>query len=166
MELFAILKSNDLFKGLSDDDVNQIAEICEKNVFKAGSIIFKEQSKGTGMYILVKGKVDIQMSMGIDDEPATVHVIKEGEVFGELSLVDKAPRSATARAGIESIAFVLEANRFEELNQKNSCIGFIVMRNIARIVSSRLRKTNIKYTESLIWESLCSDIEETGENNV
>ena len=159
MELMSILKNNQLFKGLSDKEVEHIAAICEKKEYDGSSIIFKEKSKGSGMYILIQGQVDIQMSMGIDDEPATVHVIREGEVFGELSLVDRTARSATAKAAGPSITFILDADSFDELCDKNHRIGLIVMRNIARIVTSRLRETNIKYTESLIWEKLSTDIE-------
>jgi CRP/FNR family cyclic AMP-dependent transcriptional regulator len=166
MELFNILKSNILFKGLNDEEVNLIASTCYEKKYEGGTIIFKEQSKGTGMFILLKGQVDIQMSMGIDEEPVTVHVIREGEVFGELSLVDAAPRSATARAAGEVIAFILEAEKFENLSRENSRIGYTVMRNIALIVTARLRETNIKYTESLIWEKLSSDINESGEEDV
>ena len=99
------------------------------------------------------------MSMGIDSELATVHVIKEGEVFGELALVDKAPRSASTKVAGDSKTFLLEADSFEKLCADNYRIGFVVMRNLAKIVTSRLRETNIKYTESLIWEQLSSDEE-------
>jgi CRP/FNR family cyclic AMP-dependent transcriptional regulator len=157
MELFTILKNNKIFSGLTDEEIKSIVIICSEQKFDGGSIIFEENSKGSGMYILVKGQVDIQMCMGADDELATVHVIHEGEVFGELSLVDRAPRSATAKAAGHSLAFVLDADRFDELCEKNSHIGLIVMRNIAQIVTARLRETNIKYTESLIWERLDAD---------
>lgn len=160
MELTDVLKTNQVFKGLTDEEVKHIAEICCEKKYDGGSIIFEEKSKGSGMYILVQGQVDIQMTMGIDDEPATVHVIREGEVFGELSLVDRTPRSATAKTAGPSSVFILEADRFDELCNKNHRIGLIVMKNIARIVTSRLRETNIKYTESLIWERLSTNLDE------
>ncbi|MBN1798091.1 MAG: cyclic nucleotide-binding domain-containing protein [Spirochaetales bacterium] len=160
MDLIKILKNNQIFRGLNDEELQEIAKICYEKEFSNGSIIFDEDSSGTGMYILVKGQVDIQMNMGIETELATVHVIKEGEVFGELSLVDKAPRSATTKAAGDSIAFILESEKFENLCRTNAHIGFVVMKNIAEIVSARLRETNIKYTESLIWERLSSDSNE------
>ncbi|MBN1696774.1 MAG: cyclic nucleotide-binding domain-containing protein [Spirochaetales bacterium] len=157
MELFGILKNNSIFGGLTDDEIKSIVAICTEQKFESGSVIFEENSEGSGMYILVKGQVDIQMSMGADDELATVHVIHEGEIFGELTLVDRATRSATAKAAGPALAFVLDADRFDGLCGENNRIGLIVMRNIARIVTARLRETNIKYTESLIWERLGSD---------
>jgi CRP/FNR family cyclic AMP-dependent transcriptional regulator len=157
MELFNILKNNKIFSGLTDGEIKSIVAICSEQKFDGGSIIFEENSKGSGMYILVKGQVDIQMCMGADDELATVHVIHEGEVFGELTLVDRATRSATAKAAGPSLAFVLDADRFDKLCEENYRIGLIVMKNIAQIVTARLRETNIKYTESLIWEKLGED---------
>ena len=159
MDLFSVLKNNQIFQGLNDEEVNEIASICHEKDFTNGSTIFEEGSSGTAMYFLLQGQVDIQMSMGSDTELATVHVVKEGDVFGELSLIDKAPRSAFTKAAGDSKTFILEAAKFEDLCKKNHHIGFIVMRNIAQLVSSRLRETNIKYTESLIWENLSSDLE-------
>jgi CRP-like cAMP-binding protein len=72
--------------------------------------------------------------------------------------VDRAPRSATAKAAGNSRTFLLDADQFDKLIKKNSHIGFVIMKNIARIVVTRLRETNIKYTESLIWEKLGSNI--------
>lgn len=158
MELFEILRGNEIFKGLNDEEVKKVAEICYKREYKNGTIIFEENSTGSEMYILIEGKVDIQMSMGIDDL-ATVHIIEAGEIFGELSLVDRGQRSATIKAAGDAVAFILEADRFERLVDDNYRIGYIVMGNIARIVSIRLRERNIKYTESLIWERLSSKIE-------
>lgn len=156
MELLEILKGNEIFKGLNDVEVKEVAEICYKREYKNGSIIFEENSMGSEMYILIEGKVDIQMSMGIETDLATVHIIKAGEIFGELSLVDRGPRSATTKAVGDAVAFILEADKFERLVDANYRIGYIVMGNIARIVSIRLRERNIKYTESLIWERLSS----------
>jgi CRP/FNR family cyclic AMP-dependent transcriptional regulator len=159
MDLVNILRNNQIFNDLNDEELQEIAKICYEKKFSNGDVIFKEGSSGTGMYILAKGQVDIQMSMGIESELATVHVIKEGEVFGELSLVDKVSRSATTKAAGDSVTFILESEKFENLCNANAHIGFIVMKNIAEIVSSRLRETNIKYTESLIWEKLSEDPE-------
>jgi CRP/FNR family cyclic AMP-dependent transcriptional regulator len=159
MELLEILKDNEIFKGLNDEEVKEIAGICFRKEYKNGSIIFEENSKGSEMYILVEGKVDIQMSMGIETDLATVHIIEPGEIFGELSLVDKSPRSATTKAAGDAVTYILEADKFENLVTANYRIGYTVMKNIARIVSTRLRERNIKYTESLIWERLGSKLE-------
>lgn len=159
MELIEILKNNAIFKGLTDQEIQKLADICYEKEYKTGELIFEDNSVGSAMYVIIKGQVDIQMNMGMDDELATVHVIKEGEIFGELSLVDRAPRSAAAKAAGVTKTFILEADKFDKLVQNNSHIGYIFMRNIAHIVSSRLRETNIRYTESLIWERLSSDNE-------
>jgi CRP/FNR family cyclic AMP-dependent transcriptional regulator len=158
MDLFDALSSNQIFKGLDNEEVKEIALTCSEKNYPNGAVIFTETSSDCGMYILVSGQVDIQMNIGIDTELATVKVIHEGEVFGELSLVDRAPRSAAAKAAGDSKTYHLNADKFDELVAKNSRIGFVVMKNIAKIVSSRLRETNIKYTESLIWEKLTSTI--------
>jgi CRP/FNR family transcriptional regulator, cyclic AMP receptor protein len=159
MDLLNALAKCAIFKGLDDGEMHSVAAICQEKDYANGAIIFNESSRDCGMYILVQGQVDIQMTLGIDSAPATVHVIRDGEVFGELSLVDRAPRSATAKSAGDSRTFVLEADAFESLVKTNSHIGYVVMKNIARIVTTRLRDTNIKYTESLIWTRLSSSIE-------
>jgi CRP-like cAMP-binding protein len=159
MDLLNALAKCEIFKGMDGSEIKSVAGICQEKDYANGSIIFNEASGDCGMYILVQGQVDIQMTLGIDSAPATVHVIRDGEVFGELSLVDRAPRSATAKSAGDSKTFVLEADAFENLVKTNSHIGYVVMKNIARIVTTRLRETNIKYTESLIWTRLSSSIE-------
>ncbi|MBN1412854.1 MAG: cyclic nucleotide-binding domain-containing protein [Spirochaetales bacterium] len=160
MDLLNALKKSAIFEGLDDKEIGTVAGICTEKSYDNGAVVFGENSTDCGMYILVLGQVDIQMNIGIDSELATVCVIREGEVFGELSLVDRAPRSATAKSAGNSTMFLLEADAFEKLVETHSRIGYIVMKNIAKIVSTRLRETNIKYTESLIWGRLSSGLDQ------
>lgn len=157
MELFNAIKNSEIFSGLTDEEVQEIAGICNEKAYGNETIIFEEKSTGSEMYILCKGKVDIQTNIGLDTELATVHVIREGEIFGELSLIDQAPRSATAKAAGDAQVFILELDKFEKLVKSNYHIGYVIMKNIAQIVSARLRERIVKYTESLIWKELSAD---------
>ncbi len=159
MELFNAIKNSEIFSGLTDEEIEEIAGICNEKTYDNETIIFEEKSTGSEMYILCRGKVDIQTNIGLDTELATVHVIKEGEIFGELSLIDRAPRSATANAAGDAQVFILELNEFEKLVESNYRIGYVIMKNIAQIVSTRLRERIVKYTESLIWKELSADMD-------
>jgi CRP-like cAMP-binding protein len=59
MEPFEILKDNEILKGLNEEEVKEIAEICIRKEYKNGSIIFEENRKDSEMYIPLEGKADM-----------------------------------------------------------------------------------------------------------
>ncbi|MBC8552403.1 MAG: cyclic nucleotide-binding domain-containing protein [Candidatus Brocadiales bacterium] len=77
--------------------------------YKDGDIIFEENSIGKEMYIILTGKVKVIKEKG--DVETTLATLEEGEFFGEMSLFDNNPRSATVKA--------LGNVKLLEINQKN-----------------------------------------------
>lgn len=97
MDTSAILDRVNIFKGLSQEDINSIAQLSEHREHNANDVIFAEKSKGKEMYIVVRGQVRIELGIGGKTDCATVHNVGKGEVFGELNIVGDGRRSATAR---------------------------------------------------------------------
>jgi CRP-like cAMP-binding protein len=77
--------------------------------YKDGDIIFKENSVGREMYIILTGKAEVIKEKG--DVETTLATLEEGDFFGEMSLFDNNPRSATVKA--------LGDVKLLEINQKN-----------------------------------------------
>lgn len=77
--------------------------------YKDGSIIFEENSVGKEMYIIISGKVKITKERNATE--TILATLEEGEFFGEMSLFDNSPRSATVKA--------VGDVRLLEINQKN-----------------------------------------------
>jgi CRP/FNR family cyclic AMP-dependent transcriptional regulator len=145
-----LLKRSDIFRGLDDAQIEALYALGERQSLPEGTVIVEEDQQGKTCYFIVDGRVDIEIRPPFSGRsPQKLATIKRGEVFGELSLVDGFLRSATCRAmePVEVIAFSNEA--LERLMEQDPKIGFRIMRNVANVLSSRIRSTNMKLRNAL-----------------
>lgn len=98
----------------------------------AGQVVFSEGEVGREMFIVRTGSVELR----IGDQ--VVETVEQGGVFGELALVDPAPRSATAVAGPDCTLVLVEEGSFNDLLRRVPGLGLEIMRVMAR----RLRKAS------------------------
>lgn len=113
--------------------------------FAAGEIIFKSGDPGDGFYVVESGRVRISAVVG-QNEPRLLAVIGPGDFFGEMAVVDDAPRSATATAEVDTKAFFLAREKLLHLLTRRPELAL----NIIREFSSRMRSLNQKYVEEII----------------
>jgi len=112
-----------------------------KETYNAGEVIFEEGSHGAAVYVLSSGKVEI--SKTIQGKRVVLEKLGPGDMFGEMSYLDPAPRSATAIALEDTVLELLDKNFLDkEFNQIDSDF-----REILRTLVRRLRKT----TQNLIY---------------
>jgi len=97
-----------------------------------GQVVFSAGERGREMFIVRTGTVDLK----IDD--SVIETVGQGGVFGELALVDPAPRSATAIAGPGCTLVMVEERSFNDLLRRVPGLGLEIMRVMAR----RLRRAN------------------------
>jgi CRP-like cAMP-binding protein len=97
-----------------------------------GQVVFRAGEPGHALFIVRTGSVDLR----IDGE--TVETVEQGGIFGELALVDPAPRSATAVAGPGCTLVMVEEDSFNDLLRKVPGLGLEIMKVMAR----RLRRAN------------------------
>lgn len=117
------------------DEKNSLFEQYGK-IFKKGSLIFSEGDIGEHVYLIQSGKVRVFKLIGGQDK--TLAILGPGDFLGEMAIIEKKPRSASAEALIDSSLLVLDQQTFEELIKSN---GEIALRIIRRLVS-RLRNTD------------------------
>ena len=94
----------------------------------------------------------IELGLKGKSNSATVHRVSAGQVFGELSLVDKRSRSATAICEGDCELIAIDREKLAELFERDSRIGYIVMRNLAELLAGRLRRTNLQLVASILRE--------------
>jgi CRP/FNR family cyclic AMP-dependent transcriptional regulator len=152
MEKQGILQRVDIFEGLTPDELDMISRFCEDRRYQADELIFAENSKGKEIYILQKGKVRIDLGLKVKSNHTTIHRITEGQVFGELALIDNGRRSATAKCESNSEIIAIDRDRLHDLFERNSHVGYVVLNNLARILVARLRRTNLQLIASILWE--------------
>jgi len=104
----------------------------EPILFEDGQVIFEAGEPGREMYIVRSGSVDLRI------EGALVETVRPGGILGELALVDPAPRSATAVAGVDCSLVAIREDTFRSLVKQVPGFSLEVMRVMAR----RLRQSN------------------------
>lgn len=152
MEIQEILQGVEIFQGLSGDKLDSVALVCQERSYRQGELIFSEGSTGNELYIVKSGKIAIQM-MGRGYSPAIViHIIEPNQVFGELALIDGGSRSASAKAISDCEVLILPRQDIYRVFDENHYIGHVVMHNLATLVASRLRKSNLQLLASQSWK--------------
>jgi CRP-like cAMP-binding protein len=133
------LRRSSIFDQLSPAEVEVLANLCRPCQFAAGEVIFTQGDLGDSLYVIAAGQVEISRQ---EREGAPLAVLPPGACFGEMALIDREDRSATARARTAVTALRLSAEDFTTF-RSYSRDGFTFMViNVARVLSSRLRETS------------------------
>ncbi len=132
-----ILKKLPVFKGLLEDEYFKVLSMCSSKSAPKGEVLFKQGDYGASMFILLCGEIDVYVA-GV----GTVHVMKAGDIVGEISLVRRTPRSASAVAREDCVLLQLYAEILHDVVAKYPRIGYIIMRNVASILAERLVQNN------------------------
>ena len=134
VEKVLVLKSLNLFKETPENILADLAPLMKEMQYEQSTEIFKEGDTGDSMYIIQQGNIKIHKGS------TTLAILKEKEVFGELSLLDADTRSASATADTECILYKIDQEPFYELMDERPEVakGFI------KILCQRLRAMNEK----------------------
>jgi CRP/FNR family transcriptional regulator, cyclic AMP receptor protein len=134
VEKVLILKTLSIFKDTPEHILADLAPLMQEEEYEQNTLIFKEGEIGDCMYIINQGEVNIHKGS------TTLAILKEKEVFGELSLLDSEVRSASATTNTDCVLFRIEQEPFYELleNRTEVARGFI------KILCQRLRAQNEK----------------------
>lgn len=112
-EIIPFLRRIPLFSSLPDEDLAELAAVVEEVRVEAGDMLFAEGDTGDRAYIIKDGRLEIiKNSSGRE---VLLSVRHAGEVFGELALLEEAPRMAGARARTDSLLLTLHKDHLDEL---------------------------------------------------
>ncbi len=134
------------FSDLSDDELSAISKIVKRKDFKLGETVFRDSEDGNSLYLIKRGEVKA-CKTAPDGELFTLTLMKDGDIFGEMSFLDGRPRSATIVAISDLETYVLEKNDFDTLVESNPRMVFKLLKNIIFIIHSIVRGMNSRYVE-------------------
>lgn len=140
------IQANQLFQGLSEDVVTKAAQHLRTVLYPAGEVIFEQGDAGNCLYLVLAGTVRISIK-GREGRQETLIVIGEGDFFGEMALIDRSPRSATATA-VEPC--MLAALDLSGLNALMSVAPADLSMNFIHAIISRLRRSNAHFIEEML----------------
>jgi CRP/FNR family cyclic AMP-dependent transcriptional regulator len=149
MAYVALLRSIPMFQGLGDDDLRELSKTLVERSFPAGKSIMVQGDKGSEMYIVAAGHVNIFLP-GESSRRVSLKDIARGEYFGELALFDDKPRSASALATTDAVLLALS---------RETLSSYLAVRpraamNILQTMAERLRETNAMLSERVAKNSV------------
>ena len=113
MEIFDYLRKVPLFAELPPDDLNRLCVVVKEVHLSAGEELFAQGSQGDRAYIIRDGQMEVIKT--IEGRSVLLAVVKPGEVIGEMSLLESAPRNASLRARTDVTLFAIDKEQFDQL---------------------------------------------------
>ncbi len=161
MDTVDILKRTDIFYDLTPTQLKMVASICQERTGRAGETIVQESVPGDDMFVIVRGEVEILLDptlVAAGPTPRkgpgliTIVTLREGQTFGELSLVDQGLRSATARCATDNTKLLIIARqKLLMLCESYPELGYRIMRNMAADMAFKIRNSDLAIREQLLW---------------
>jgi CRP/FNR family cyclic AMP-dependent transcriptional regulator len=128
--VLASLAAIPFFDGLDPDALERLAASMRSRRFRRGEVIFHIGDPGDALFVIVSGEVKISLPSETGDE-AILATLRPGDVFGELALLDGAPRSASASALMPTETVILPRDRFRELIATETGVRDALLASIA-----------------------------------
>lgn len=126
-----------LFAGLEDEDLESLIGVANRRKYPKDGVVFFENDAGDALFMIISGRVKVTI-LSDDGREIILAMLSEDDFFGEMSLLDNEPRSATAIALQETEMVVLHQRDFLTIVEKRPR----VLINLLSVLSSRLRKAN------------------------
>jgi CRP-like cAMP-binding protein len=129
----------ELFEGLPDRALEAIGALAEERRYAPGTIIFSPELSSDWAFLLLSGSVRLTVHASSLPEPKTLAVLETpGQAFGFSTVIGQQHHNSSAEAITDVRAVAIQGPRFLAYLEKDSEVGFIVMRRVARALSRRL----------------------------
>lgn len=145
----ADLFKHPLMSSLNESERDILSYQLSYQELASGEVLFEEGSSGSSCYLILKGAVLVSKRLDSGSEQ-TLATLGEGELLGQIALIDHKPRSATCRGG-QSGAHLVHFNSevFERLYSAQNPFAFKVIDHVVTDLSKRLRGANQQLSRSL-----------------
>jgi len=143
MSTTRLLRSIPIFSTLKETDLERLESRLVRRRYTRGQILFHMGDEGGNLYIIECGRVKITIPSA-DGEEVILALLGQGEIMGEISLIDGKPRSATVQAMKDTDVLCLFREDFLEVLRES----FDVVLRVLEILTGRLRQTDVQVAES------------------
>lgn len=140
-DALAALRAVPLFSALKDRELKKVLRLVHERTYQPGEIVFREGERGAGMYIIKSGAVSIVARLPGGGE-RQLALLTSRQFFGEMALLEDAPRSATSLAVERTALLGFFEPDLEALIERDSQLGSRILWQLARLMAARLRATN------------------------
>lgn len=137
------LKEVNLFEGLDNQVINQLFRLGFVQNFRKGDLIIREGEPGGNLHILINGRAEVVQTGKKGSKGQTLSKISRGSVFGEMSVFDGAPYSASVRAAEDCDVHIMRGSDFKKYLKDHPLVGIDILSTLISSISNRLRRTNL-----------------------
>ncbi len=147
----SLLRTINLFESLNDEELEKIFRLARIKLYPGKTVILEEGKRGGALHVIVKGRVQVAKRVeGKKDKLITV--LGPQSIFGEMSLFDNLPYSATITAAEETRCMVIPKSSLDELLVQDLRLANKLLTQIITILSQRLRNTNEELVALITWK--------------
>ena len=145
-----ILATTEIFDNFSDAQLTLVAALCTPVTYSRGHVVLSENEASDEMYVIGRGGVEVLVNPGAVGgagqqrmEPVVLTELRQGQVVGEVALVDQGVRSATIRVSRDDTLLLrLRRDQLMRLGETYPVLGFKLMRNLAAELATKIRNTD------------------------
>jgi CRP-like cAMP-binding protein len=137
LSIQTILERSRLFRGLPGPALQQVTALAHRRPIAPSALVFSQGDPGDALYGVITGRVRIGAS-GADGREVFLNIMEPGDTFGEIALLDGAPRTATASAMSATELLVIQREPFLRLLQQEPRVSFHLM----QLLCQRVRWTS------------------------
>ena len=137
-EKLGLLRHVEFFQGMDTAELKLIAQQMTEMSYKDGEVVVREGDPGDRMFLLMTGAMQVQVER--EGNTITYGKLQAGECFGEMALIEGAPRSAMVKAEAPSLCLTLSREDFLDLLNRHPNIALGIMKSL----SGRLRGMNVQ----------------------
>ena len=145
--LITFLLETPMFEKLVPSEIMEIIHIVEVEQYQAGDVVFREGDNGDAWFVLYRGAVEV-LKHGSAGEKKIAELGSQA-CFGEISILDGSPRSATIRATEDSVTFRVPREAFGELIDDGHLVAYKLLHQMAILLAERQRTTTLRLSELL-----------------
>ena len=144
------LKGSSLFAYFSKEELEMVAGVASTRQYKKGELIFREGVEGEELFLIEEGKVVISKPVKGNLEQVLAH-LGPGDHFGEMAILEKIPRTASASAEENCVILVVSENDLLHMMEDHPKAAAKIMFNLLRTFNARLMATNEQVREAVRW---------------
>jgi hypothetical protein len=140
-----------LLAGLSGRSLEMVCSRFQEKRFRKGEEIVREGEAGDALYFIAEGTAEVLKRDEFLNKmkPKRIALLRTGDTFGEMALIDREPRSATVRAAEDAVVMRYSRDDFDALVGSDPATHAVVVSNLARAISRRLRTMDARFVDAL-----------------
>lgn len=141
-----LLKHSTLVRDLTPEQCEELSEIMQSRKLKDGETLIEQGQSNDTMFVVAEGALAVERTTSGGDE-LVLHVLKVGDLAGEMGFIDGSEHSATLRAKGDTTVVCLQRSALESILRPKPELVYGIMRGVVRTVHRILREMNLQYVE-------------------